>query len=623
MIVYGDCIRRTTLGTVLSDLTALFDSATSPDDGGASPDLPAELIGADTLDDRRRLLVVAGELEQAIEDGIARGEVDAAAGTPSRTLTDAASRWFLEAWQRSQGRSGPEGGAAAPSAMVVAIEQLARLGRRHESGVPLRVTSPEGFGCYVLLPDQYAAAAWTWSSSARDGAASGERLCTPARVGVIGIRSIGTSLSAVVACTLAARGVVSTRMTVRPVGAHDARLVDAHVEHAPLGDIEHLLVVDEGPGQSGSSMAAVVTWLGDAGVEVDSISLMPSHDGDPGNRASPAVRALWERTPRVHTGRSSLRWWQRSLPELLAASTPASTRVAEIVGVDDFGGSLWLGAVDACPAPSAPAAFDRAKYRVRRADGSAVLWKFVGIDDRATVEQMRHRSRAGWGVPPLARRAGFVAAPWIDAPVPSTLDLEPATLDRLGAYLCAVAAPAAERDRQIDAVGRLAEMLYWNVWEAIGAEAADRTRLLAADVTAAASAGEWAVAGDGRMGPEHWRSIGGEMVKVNAFAHDDDHTAIGAQSIAWDVAGVVVEWNLDPAQRASIVSAVAELGHHDAVAEQPMALHELAYLSFRLGQCAVGSAGLHADEEGPAPGDRYRARLVSALEAATTVSRRR
>jgi hypothetical protein len=65
-------------------------------------------------------------------------------------------------------------------------------------------------------------------------------------------------------------------------------------------------VVDEGPGLSGSSFAAVATALEEAGARPDRIRFFPSHLGEPGPEASEAVRARWATTPRHAIGFDAL-----------------------------------------------------------------------------------------------------------------------------------------------------------------------------------------------------------------------------------------------------------------------------------------------------------------------------
>lgn len=76
---------------------------------------------------------------------------------------------------------------------------------------------------------------------------------------MIGLRSIGTSLSAVVAATLQQSGIeVLPRVTVRPTGHPFARKVECLVVRPAA---KAFIIVDEGPVLSGSSMVSVAEVL--------------------------------------------------------------------------------------------------------------------------------------------------------------------------------------------------------------------------------------------------------------------------------------------------------------------------------------------------------------------------
>jgi thiamine kinase-like enzyme len=48
------------------------------------------------------------------------------------------------------------------------------------------------------------------------------------------------------------------------------------------------------------------------------------------------------------------------------------------------------------------------------------------------------------------------------------------------------------------------------------------------------------------MAPHEWiRSHDGRLIKVDASQHGDDHFFPGPTDIHWDLAGAIVEWNMD------------------------------------------------------------------------------
>jgi hypothetical protein len=123
---------------------------------------------------------------------------------------------------------------------------------------------------------------------------------------VIGIRSIGTGLAAVVA---AVAGEGSIVFSVRPQGhPFDRRLsLSPSLETAILNGAPEIAIVDEGPGLSGSSFGCVADWLEDRGVPPESIAFFPSHRGTPGPYAmSPSSRM--SSPPRRPAGRCRAGW---------------------------------------------------------------------------------------------------------------------------------------------------------------------------------------------------------------------------------------------------------------------------------------------------------------------------
>ena len=123
---------------------------------------------------------------------------------------------------------------------------------------------PEGYAFYALYPEAYAEAARSL------------KLAGP--VTVIGLRSIGTSLAAITAAAIGA----SSLVTLRPFGDAYARQVaisDA-LARVLLSDSDgQFVIVDEGPGLSGSSFGAVADWLEDHGVAEDRLIALPIHGG--------------------------------------------------------------------------------------------------------------------------------------------------------------------------------------------------------------------------------------------------------------------------------------------------------------------------------------------------------
>ena len=135
----------------------------------------------------------------------------------------------------------------------------------------IRTKQAEGYAFYAVYPESYLEAARN----------SGLGPDTQ----VIGIRSIGAGLSALVAAALGA----PRPFIVRPVGhpfGREVRVDPALTDRMASDRRRAFAIVDEGPGLSGSSFGAVADWLEEAGIPRERIHFFPSHAGDIGPKAS-------------------------------------------------------------------------------------------------------------------------------------------------------------------------------------------------------------------------------------------------------------------------------------------------------------------------------------------------
>ncbi len=251
---------------------------------------PATHDAVDWWTDR---LIEASELEAAVVDALSpeRDARHAVAG-PLRRLSLAAARGLATA-QRAATQS--EWGVA-DRALARAHARLAAAG--HVAAVAVRdaalddvaVRVSRGFAHDALYPEAYAAAARRLASHVG-----------PPRALVVGLRGIGAGLSAVVADTLARRGVDVRSMTVRPRGdRHDRTLatddaLDALLREAAATPGMWAVVVDEGPGATGSSFAGTAAALVERGFDDRRVVLVASRDVEGYELASESARARWPR----------------------------------------------------------------------------------------------------------------------------------------------------------------------------------------------------------------------------------------------------------------------------------------------------------------------------------------
>ncbi len=197
---------------------------------------------------------------------------------------------------------------------------------------------PEGYAFYSLYPEMYVA------SLTKALAAVGQQH----HYTVIGIRSIGTSLAALVAGALLEMGCLATVETVRPRGHPFDRYLElsADFQHrleraATRGD--GFLIVDEGPGLTCSSFISVCTALAKLGVEVGRLALLAAWQGKPSIYASEDHRRLWTTLPLFHTpAREALLGWQALVPfaqQAMGRSLEAG--IGDTIPIEDLSYGSW------------------------------------------------------------------------------------------------------------------------------------------------------------------------------------------------------------------------------------------------------------------------------------------
>jgi len=550
------------------------------------------------VDRLRATLIEAGQFEQAVSDNY---EPESEIRVQAENITLAIAGAFIRAWWQ----------IGDPHQKVLdALSACAKLKNVPAQSVTVKV--PEGFAFYTLFPEQYSNAALEWASKHTGNT----------DVLVVGLRSIGTTLSAVVAATLQERGYKVRRMTVRPRGHPFGREILVKLNGNNVGAA---LIVDEGPGLSGSSIAAAAEALERAGISAEKIAFFPGHSGLPGAAASAEVLARWRRTPRFVGDVRDLEWNNRSLTEALAERTESILGWG-VTEIQDLSAGNWRRYCYEVPEqwPAVCAPFECTKYRCVLENGFSVLWKFQGWSGvpeygrcgaDLALSRLERRAALGWTPKPLGQHLGFVAQRWCeDPPILSDPDdpRRPDELAQIGAYIHEAAGLIMSPLETDLAFARVREMLEVNTREALGDDFASRAVLLGSTVRGF-SAQRVSAAGDGRMGPWEWRrNYTGAMIKLDAAGHDTNHTIVGRQPVWWDLAGVVVEWDLKP-EELFLVQATAML---ESVAPELLAFYVAAYAAFRTGQCrfCIGVTGDPRERERlERAADSYQLRLQHTL----------
>jgi hypothetical protein len=212
-----------------------------------------------------------------------------------------------------------------------------------------------------------------------------------------------------------------------------------------------------------------------------------------------------------------------------------------------------------------------------------------------TAARMTALAELGFGPSPLGVVHGFIMLPWIEGTPLTRRDADAAILAHIGRYLAQTMGPLLPRSGAAARVARLEDMLFWNTREALGQAAADRARRFYEKICHNTLIGEWRGYRDGRQAPHEWLwTSTGRLVKAGNTGHEIDQTMVGQQSIAWDVAGALVEWGVEMPAAKPLLTAFSAAGG-DAIAPGEMTFYRLAYAAFRAGQCKLCTEANGAD----------------------------
>ncbi len=500
-------------------------------------------------------LVCAGELEAALAD------IGDPLATAVAHATDALAAAALG--ESSDLLSCAEGLAHARAPRSVAIRP------------------PEGFAYYALAPQAYAAASEVIEAT--------EAL-------VIGVRSIGTTLSAITAAALRARGVSTARVTVRPDGSPiDRRLtLDPEIADAIAHARDHgaaVVIVDEGPGLSGSSFIATGEAVVMAGIPRERVLFICSRPVDPDRLCAPDGPRRWQ-----------------SFRHIVAATGAFAPAACAALGRPlDISAGAWrpLHYPGDEHWPAVAQSMER-----RKLVAGGRLFKFEGLGSAGRAA--RHRASAlaaeGIALDPSDEGDGWTSYPWCGRPM-QVSDLDRSLIEHIAHY-CArrpTLCPLVSAEHELEPVA--AKNLRALLGETAAVEALISNLLLPVERIATT---------DGRLAPHEWlRMADGSVRKTDAIAHGDDHFFPGPTDIAWDLAGAVVEWEMDRDACDYLLACYRRASGDDATSR--LAAWIAAYASIRGAFTAFALNGSSAAEALRLTRDldRYHTRLAVCMDTSS------
>jgi hypothetical protein len=514
------------------------------------------LCGDNSRERLIRALLRAGELECGL------GDANGDAAGPAEFLTDRIADALLQR-ERESSFLAPQFQSSnfhLADFRNFSFQALLETARDLPVIEQLSIATPEGFAYYALHPLAYADVLDQISGSE-------DRLL------VVGIRSIGTTLSAVMAAAARRQGIKAERLTVRPQGHPYDRTAEfsprqwaAIEQYASSGAA--FAVVDEGPGLSGSSFLAVAEALEQAGVQREKIILVSSH--------APNIDAL--------CAVDAARRWRRFRCVAIAAEARRPANAADFIG-----GGKWRSRTFASQSEwrASWTSFERLKYVSSTEHENRRLHKFSGLGHYGDAVFQRELKVAVAGFGPMPRREsdGFVSYPWIFHQRTSSRslaaeDLSSSILARMAEY-CAFRLLSFRIE--LGELNALQHMAEHNLRE-LGLDLPVELRL------------EHPVIADGRMQPHEWLVANeGRLLKTDSGSHGDDHFFPGPTDIAWDLAGAIVEWQMSEQQ----VRAFIDL-YRCASGDDPSARiggFIKAYAVFRAAYCMMAANAMRGSDE--------------------------
>jgi hypothetical protein len=492
------------------------------------------------------MLIDAGSVAAAVADAEERDGHDAAS-PQLMELVVALAASADAAWRHDA--------SAVTRALNLALQHAAaaralRLPAAAEAGVA------EGFAYYALGPELYADTARRWGRKTR-----------PHVVWCLGLRTIGVTLAASVVAALRAEGIEAHALSVRPWGHPFDRRVTIDLPQG-VRPGAWWLVVDEGPGLSGSSIAGAAAALAQHGIDDQRIVLMPAHRPDTGHFAE-ATQQRWARHEVWPVDFEKTWLTSRRLADHWHAST-----------LDDISAGAWRHRVTLNgPTPAVHPQHERRKFLMSRGPERAFL-KFTGYGTygKRYAAYAEDAAQHGWSPSLVAVRDGWAEYAWRSDSfgIPAVSD---DVIDQLAEYVAFVAGTREVGDSDVDAIR---EMAIINTRAACGDAAAQAVERLCVVEPCRA------VHIDGRFRPHEWYVSGGRLQKTDGVEHGNDHFFPGPTDIAWDIAGAIEEWHLNDAQARQFQRRYAQCAS-DRTVEARLPFFHAAYLACRAGYTAFGA----------------------------------
>jgi hypothetical protein len=545
-------------------------------------------IAQPTHDDAVETLIELGILESSVADVVfPRADGLHPLVTSLRRATVASAHVVWHTWH-----------AAPDEASTWWNRVVAELARIDPTWLPneVELTRPEGYAYYAVYPEMYLQAAKKCVTSLG-------RL----KAVCLGLRSIGSSLAAMVAASLEELGCTVDFLTLRPRGHPFSRYPCLQPELASQLAAEreaYFLLVDEGPGISGSSLGGTAAMLRSWGIADDRIIIFPSWRTDGSHLHSAIARDQWNRHPQFSASFEEV-WIQsgrfhRSFPGDLLDLSAGAWRKQVYPAEDQY--------------PAVQPQHERRKYLLTSSgSGEGLqLLSFVGLQDVSSkISRAERLAEAGFAVRPEKVAHGFVQRRFVAGRPAARGKAEAQLIETVASYLAHLS--REHRSEPTTSCSCLRDMIAVNVVEGLTDSRDEKLACLPAE--------DWTerpVALDGRMLAHEWIQTQQGYLKVDAMDHHDDHFFPGCQDIAWDLAAAAFELGLSDTERRHLVGRYRALSADQTIVRR-LRPYAIGYLAFRLGYTRLAVSVLGETPDGlrfTAESDRYEQLLRRELRAA-------
>jgi hypothetical protein len=337
----------------------------------------------------------------------------------------------------------------------------------------------------------------------------------------------------------------------------------------------HFLIVDEGPGLSGSSIASVASALEELGIARSRIRVACANRPEHLPMATAWTQSLWQDVQWWAAHDLEQVFWQKRIPALLSRDLHTSVRLER-----EFSWGAWSDA-RASSGMQAPLPHLERRKLLLEIDGREVMAKFVGFGEVGARKAKLYAMLSEAGFVPAFRgyAHGLLLTDWIAGGerLHAIRGKRPIPLSTAAPYYAHIfrhaRAPHAELDLQDLAMTTAAIAASW-----LGTF---NVQTLFERAAMAECAGVQALEGDQRPEPIEWLAANGRILKCDAADHFLDHTWARHLDICFDLAGFALEWRLSPGETHAFLALYEELSG-DRLVRHRLPFFSALYAAHRL-----------------------------------------